>query len=248
MVGQVTSFQLRHRRDVFTTITQHQNPVHAEGEIWISGSLACPLNAVTGVSCGLCGSTAITISPVLGIPEDLGPQTCVFVGSEMWPRNLAVNVTIMVTCTVCFGVLYVLKKTLREQTRSYCLLPSVSAQTFRWIFMKFCSGCWAITSFVKIDSVTVILHLRAQMGFYAYFPNLRSSLGPATCIPNPPKPTVHYDFPTLYFPLKASLLTGEYRTCLVPLTFLKSDSGKEVHKMFTEIFLVSVSFVNIRLV
>jgi hypothetical protein len=70
----------------------------------------------------------------------LNHQTCVFVGKEIWPWNLAENnTTIMVTGTVCLGVLYILKKrTPKEQTKSYCLLPSISDKIFRRIFVKFC--------------------------------------------------------------------------------------------------------------
>jgi len=54
-------------------------------------------------------------SSVFGIPKDFSLQTCVFVGSEMWPRSLAENVTVMVTGTVCMGILYVLNK--RQESR-----------------------------------------------------------------------------------------------------------------------------------
>lgn len=126
-VEHVTSCQLRHCHHLFATITQHQTLIPVAGTIWLSESVAGPQNVVTGVLCRLCGGSAATTgrSSVLGIPEDLSHHTCVFVASERWPRNLAENITTVVTGTIRLGVLYVLKKkrTPRQQTSCAACYP-----------------------------------------------------------------------------------------------------------------------------
>ena len=182
---------------------------------------------MTGVSCGLCGSTAISRSSVLGIPEDLSHQTFVFVNSEMWPRNLAENVTLMVTGTVSLGVLYVPEIRpvptacyLVLATKHFVELSLNSVQVVEhWWIPRTSIQCQPYSIYgrkwVSAPTFQIYVPVWAQLHTYIH-----------TYIPNPPKPTIQYDFPTLYFPLKACLLTGVNKICLVFFTFLNQIREK----------------------